>query len=372
MMYEYAVGLARRGHEVTVFTTDVFDGASRAQPPFEVLEGVSVRRFPNVSNSLAWRTKKYLPRRFLSALVAELQRFDAVHVTDTRTFLTAATYLVARERGIPFCLSAHGSLPASPGLRGQVKRAYDGLLVRPMLERAALLLGQTEHEQRLYVEHGGRPESVRWLPLPLDLTAADRARRGVLRERMGIPKSARVVLFVGRIHRLKGLDLLIDALKPLFSGDDSLVLAVVGRDDGQWTSLERRFRSLLDRGAVRFVGPLYGEERFAAYADADVFCLTPRHWEETSLAALEAAACGTPVVVSEQAEIPGLSAAEGGFVVPLVKETIRRALLEALDRSMVMGQNARELVRRQHASEAVVDKLESYLAEVIEQVARRS
>ena len=100
------------------------------------------------------------------------------------------------------------------------------------------------------------------------------------------------------------------------------MLAVVGRDDGQLDELRSRFAPLFAAGAVRFAGPLYGSDRFAAYGDADVFCLTPRHWEETSVAALEAAACGTPVVVTEQSEIPGLGASGGGFVVPLRSEEI--------------------------------------------------
>jgi len=143
-----------------------------------------------------------------------------------------------------------------------------------------------------------------------------------------------------------------------------LGLAVVGRDDGQWPAIAAEHADLLDAGAVRFVGPLYGEERFHAYADADVFCLTPRHWEETSLASLEAAATGTPVVVTEQADVPGLAESGGGFVVPLEPGAIREAVREAVARSAEMGPHARSLVERQHASDAVVDRLESYLRAV--------
>ena len=98
---------------------------------------------------------------------------------------------------------------------------------------------------------------------------------------------------------------------------------------------------------MRFAGPLYGSDRFTAYGDADVFCLTPRHWEETSVAALEAAACGTPVVVTEQSEIPGLDASGGGFVVPLRREEIRRRV-GALAGGAEMGERAQTHVLAQH------------------------
>jgi glycosyltransferase involved in cell wall biosynthesis len=364
VMYDYAVGLAERGHDVDVLTTDVLDADSRAAPAEEVMDGVRVRRLPNLSNSLAWKTKKYLPRGLVGRLARDVGSYDAVHVTDTRTYLTAAAYIAARARRVPLCLSAHGSLPGSTGLRGAVKRVYDTAFVRPMLGSAALLLAQTDHEATLYRRFGAAPDAVRMLPLPLDLDDLDGSpERGALRRLAGLDDSARVILFLGRIHWLKGLDVLIDAVAPLLEGRGN-VLVVVGRDDGQWNELARRHSALVDSGAIRFVGPLYDRDRFAAYVDADVFCLTPRHWEETSVAALEAAACGTAVVVTEQSDIPGLSTSGGGFVVKLDRDAIRSAVVETLDRPE-MGALAAAHVRGQHAKDAVVARLEEYLEEAV-------
>ena len=362
-MYDYAVGLAARGHKVDVLTTDVLDAGSRATPAEESMEGVRVRRLPNLSNSLAWKTKKYLPRGLLHRLARELGSYDVVHVTDTRTYLTAATYIAARVRGVPFCLSAHGSLPGSAGLRGVVKGAYDMVLVRPMLGSASLLLAQTDHEAALYGRFGGTEEAIKLLPLPLDLNELDNvSERGALRRLAGVDDSIRIILFLGRIHWLKGLDVLIEAVAPLLDGGRN-VLVVVGRDDGQWNELAQRHAKLVETGAIRFVGPLYDRDRFAAYADADVFCLTPRHWEETSVAALEAAALGTAVVVTEQSDIPGIATSGGGFVVKLDPAAIRSAVVAALE-SPRMGELAAAHVRGQHAKEAVVERLEEFFVDV--------
>lgn len=361
VMYDYATGLVARGHEVSVLTTDVLDARERARPKHEQLAGIDVLRLPNVSNALAWKRKKYVPRGLVRELARRVGDADVVHVTDTRTYLTAAAYATTRARGVPLCLSPHGSLPGSVGLRGAVKRAYDRVLVRPMLERAALLLAQTDHEADLLRAWGGSKDAIRLLPLPLDLEDLSRVERGQLRQRLGIGPETRVILFLGRIHWLKGLDVLIDAVGALLGSDT--VLVVVGRDDGQWAALTEHHRDLLDSGRIRFAGPLYDRDRLAAYADADVFCLTPRHWEETSVAALEAAASGVPVVVTEQADIPGLSASGGGFVVPLDAAAIRGAVEQALANRERMGALARSHVRAQHARDAVVARLESYLSE---------
>jgi glycosyltransferase involved in cell wall biosynthesis len=141
-------------------------------------------------------------------------------------------------------------------------------------------------------------------------------------------------------------------------------LAVVGRDDGQWEEIAARHRVLLQTGSLRFLGALYGPERFHAYADADLFALTPRHWEETSVAALEAGASGTGLVLTEQSDIPGLVESGGGLVVPCQVEAVRAALRSALPRTAELGDRAREHVRAQHGREAVVAQLERTLAAV--------
>lgn len=364
VMTEYAVGLAALGHQIDVFTTDVLDGVRRAAPTVETLDGVRVRRFRNVSNSLAWSTKKYLPYGLPVALARAAGKYDAIHVTDTRTFLTASAFLASLGRSVPLVVSAHGSLPRSRGIRGAVKDVYDLALVRPMLRRASLLLAQTDHEAELYREFGGRSEATHLLPLPLPPIEVDLEQvRGSFRARLGVGSDVRLLLFLGRINPLKGLDLLIDAVRPLL--DERTRLVVVGRDDGLLSQLQLRYADVVMDGRILFAGPAYGADRFAAYADADVFCLTPPHWEETSVASLEAAACGTAVVVSEQAELPGIEAAGGGYVVRLDPSALRRAVCSVLERSHEMGERARVHVLARHDRTAVVAHLDAYLSEVV-------
>ena len=345
-----------------MFTTDVLDADNRAAPARETIDGVHVHRFRNASNSLAWRTKKYLPPTLPIALARSAGRYDAIHVTDARTVPTAAAFLAAAARHVPLVLSAHGSLGRSEGLRRQVKDAYDRAFVRPMLAKSPLLLAQTQHEAAMYQELGGRPSATRLLPLPLP-PIPRLPESGKFRAQIGVGPDERLLLFLGRVNHLKGLDVLIEAAAPLLGRGTTL--AVVGRDDGQLVELRRRFGHLFDDGRVRFAGPVYGDDRFAAYADADAFCLTPRHWEETSVASLEAAAVGTPVVLTEQAEIPGIDAAGGGLIVTLDGAAIRRAIETALTSSASMGDKARAHVLAQHSLESVVSRLSGYLSELI-------
>lgn len=357
VMHAFAAGLVERGHDVTVHTTDVLDGDGRSGPSREVMDGVAVRRFRNLSNSLAWQRKKYFPPALVASTLLEARRFDIVHVTDARTVPTVSGFLGALVGRSALCLSAHGSLPASQGLRGLVKRAYDTVLVRPMVARSSLLLAQTDHEAALYASFGGAEQHIHLLPLPLP-PLGQSADQGAFRRRIGVSDDVRMILFLGRLSPLKGVDLLLDAVGSILN--KSTIVVLVGRDDGHLAHLRRRFAPLFADGRVRFVGPVYGSERFQAYADADVFCLTPTHWEETSVAALEAASCGTPVVVTEQADMPGLQAASGGFVVPASAARIRSAVERALD-DHLMGARAAEHVRTVHDVDRIVDRLEALM-----------
>jgi glycosyltransferase involved in cell wall biosynthesis len=289
-------------------------------------------------------------------------------VTETRTVPTAAAFLAARQKGVPLCVSAHGSLPGSTGLRGLAKQAYDSVLVRPMLTEASLLCSQTDHESELYAELGGQHDAIKLLPLPVDLSEFDPlpTTRDRFRASLGITPQDRVVMFLGRLHYLKGVDILMDAVRRAQVEDPRVKLLVVGRDDGAWETLQRHYREEFDRGSFRFVGPLYGRDRIEAYVGCDVFAITPRLWEETSLSALEAAACGRPIVLTPQAEIPGLTEAGAGAMPPLDPQKIAAALLETLENGEAMGAAARELVETNHRVDAVVERLERYYLDALE------
>ena len=361
-------GLARRGHDVKVFTTDALDATHRATPRHVVFDGVEVTRFRNVSNAFAWRTKKFVPPELVPRVARAVEGFDVVHVTETRTVPTAAAFLAARRRGVPLCISAHGSLPGSTGLRGLVKQAYDSVLVHPMLAEASLLCSQTTHEAELYAQLGGRPEAIKMLPLPVDLSDFDPlpTNRDRFRSSLGIEPADRVVMFLGRLHYLKGVDILMDAVRRAQAVDGRIKLLVVGRDDGAWAGLQRHYQQEFERRSFQFVGPLYGRDRIEAYVGCDVFAITPRLWEETSLSALEAAACGRPVVLTPQAEIPGLTEAGAGAMPNLDPQEIADALLATLEDGERMGAAARALVETNHTVDAVVQRLERYYLDCID------
>ena len=369
LAYDLGRQLVKADHTVHVLTTDALDGVSRAAPAIETLDGMYVQRLPNVGNALAWKYKLFFPRGFVGAIGAATRTSDVVHLFDFRDYQNAVAYRALRRARIPFVLSAVGELPRASGIKRPVKMVYDLLVGFRMVRKASALIAQTPEEASWYCKLGGQPSQIRILPLAVDLDGLPAPTdHGAFRRRLGVNTSERLVLFLGRIHAYKGLDVLIRAFATIRAHDTSVRLVIAGRDDGFLESARALARQVAPPESVLFAGPIYGADRFQAYRDADVFALTPTHAEQTSLAALEAAACGTPVLVTEQAPIPGLDASGGGLTVRNGVETIAAGLerLLAGDRAAA-GERAARLVRDRFALSSIGRELEKLYADVIGQ-----
>lgn len=366
---EMAYALGERGHEVDVHTSDALDATSRFAGKDEPPRGVRVHRHRNVSNRLAWEMKVFASPRFRRALKESVRRADVVHALDFRTHMNGVAFRYARRHGKPFVLSPFGATPHSEDARGLLKRAYDARYGDAMLRESALVTAQTASEARSIEAHGTPPGRVRFLPLAFDTRPFDALPpRGAFRAKHGVPESAPMVLFLGRIHRTKGLQTLLPAFARARKAAPDARLVLVGRDDGALDEVRRLLSELRLDGAALFAGPAYGDEKLRAYADADLFAITPLHEEGTSLAALEACASGVPALVSDRADIPWLLERDAGWSVPYDLDAVAGALVEALADPAGLarkGKNAAALMRERYDWRAVVRDLEAMYEETL-------
>ncbi|MGH9000571.1 MAG: glycosyltransferase, partial [Acidimicrobiia bacterium] len=163
---------------------------------------------------------------------------------------------------------------------------------------ADLILASTPTEVgQLELLYGADPGRIEVLPPGVDHRTFSPGSKEDARARLG-HDGKRVVLFVGRIQPLKGLDL---ALRTLGEIDDAVLWVVGGPSGADGTAELRRVRALVDElglsGRVLFLDPQPHPELADFYRAADV-CIVPSRSESFGLVALEAAACGTPVVAA--------------------------------------------------------------------------
>lgn len=372
MFWMLATQLAERGNDLVVVTSDALGPTERVkQLTEEISPGIVVHRFPNPHPWLAAHLAPifFRPAGMRNGLATLLKTADVVHMGESRGVHNVWAAQACADAGVPLVWSAYGGLAVGAGLRRMYRAAYDLAFTRKVVPRVARFVAQTTHETTIYLTHGARASSIREIPLCVDLKSFQSLPgRGVFRRRLGLAPEAQLIVCVARLSPVKGLDTLIDAFSRLEASARGPHLALVGWDHGSLSSLRSQARKLSIGSRVHFCGPLYGDERLTAYVDADVFALTPRVYEETSLAALEAAACGVPTVLTAECEIPGLVAAGGGLQVERAAPAIANGLaglLENPGRRREVGELARNHVQSRFGAGAVAAQHEAVFRELI-------
>lgn len=359
----FARHLVSRGHEVTVWTTNlVTSKGSKLSERTEVrdVEGIRVVYMNSVAR---YRWTGVAPDLFGYAR-RELEDFDVVHVYGYREFTTVAAAALARRAGKPYVLQALGSIPRMTRSRGK-KWLFDALFGRAILKGAAALIAKTPDDRGPYLSAGLPPEKVSLIPngiSPLD--PSERPAAGAFRGRYGIGKDDTLFLFVGRIHPVKGVNLLVQAFANL--GGDAR-LAIVGPDEGYRRDLEKYAAREGLEGRVVFTGPLYDAEKWMAYRDADVYVL-PSVRENFGMTVLEAMASDTPVIVTEGCGIAPWIQDVAGLVTPFDKTELAR-VMERLqgDHGLrkELAEGGRRLVEERFSWEPLIEDLENLYKEVV-------
>ena len=331
--YDLDAALVERGFRVTVYTTDQIDQRNRSPVTHECLHGIDIHRFPNPLNYLASQAAwvGLYPRGMKRALHNTVADFDLVHVTEARGAHARWGFATARQNGVPVAWSPLGGLAPGVGIRKPYRLGYDAVHhTSDLVQQARVLIAQSGHEASVFETFGAAPSQIRTISLGVDDRWFRRLpARGQFRHAIGIEAEDPLVLFIGRLHPTKGLDILLRACAIVRRRLPSLQIVLIGWDHGALRTVRRVSRALRIEQAVRVLPPAFETARVQAYVDADVFAVAATTYEETSLAALEAVASGTPCVLTKQCEIPGLHAG-GGIVTECDPEAFAAGLSTVL------------------------------------------
>jgi D-inositol-3-phosphate glycosyltransferase len=303
--------LADRGVEVEVFTRAT---SSDLPPSVELAPGVTVRHV--TAGPYEGLSKDDLPAQ-LCALTSGLLRAEAAHepghydLVHSHYWLSGQVGWLATERwGVPLVHTAHTlakvkNLALADGDAPEPLRRVVG--EQQVVEAADRLVANTADEARELVElYDAEAARVVTVAPGVDLEHFRLGEATTARTRLGVPPDAVLLLFVGRLQPLKAPDVLLSATARMLEQDpalrDRLVVAVVGGPSGTGlahpTALQDLTHSLGLADLVRFEAPSSRDRLRDWYTAADVVAV-PSHNESFGLVALEAQACGTPVVATD-------------------------------------------------------------------------
>jgi glycosyltransferase involved in cell wall biosynthesis len=359
-VYGLCKELVKRGHEVTVYTTDVFDAGHRLKKTQEVVDGIEIKRFRNISNYVAFHHRIFLTPGMISAVRDNIKNFDIVHLNDYRTLQNLLAHHYARKYAIPYVLQARGSL-VNIITKQRLKKLFDALGGHNLLQDASRLIAVAPLEVEYYKDMGVSNDKIDIVPNGIDLVQFENLpKRGSFKRKNGLTDNNQVILFLGRIHKRKGVELLISAFAGLTKEFDKARLVVAGPDDGYLLALKSLTKELGLNDRVLFVGPLYGEEKLSAYVDADIYTLMASY-EIFGVTILEALSCGTPVVVADDCGIADIIKNKAGLVVPHEKEPLRKALYSLLADDKMrqhFGRNGKALIWQNYSWSNIAKQME--------------
>jgi glycosyltransferase involved in cell wall biosynthesis len=216
-------------------------------------------------------------------------------------------------------------------------------------------------------------EKIAIIPNGIDLCEyAELPPKGSFKKKFNIPEDRKIILYLGRIHRIKGIDLLVKAYVYLINEMNfkDAVLVVAGPDDGFLNEVKSLVYNLGIAGSVLFTGPLYGRDKLEAFVDSEIFVL-PSRYETFPLTVLEVYACGKPIVASKVGGLKDLVIdGETGLLfdsenVEQLAESVFN-LLNDTDVAKEMGLKGKNFVRENFTIENVVERLERVYEEVVQ------
>lgn len=262
---------------------------------------------------------------------------DVVIIHGLWQYHSLATWRALRGTGIPYFVYPHGMLDpwfkrAYP-LKHLKKWAYWPWAEYRVLRDASAVLFTTDQELQLARQsfwlYQAREVLVGYGTSPPS-SAVDRQRHSFLNLYPHL-RSKRILLYVGRIHPKKGVDLLIEAFAAVANSDSSLWLVIAGPDQvGLQVRLQQLANKLDIADRITWTGTLSGEHKWGAFRCAELLCL-PSHQENFGIVVAEALACGLPVAISESVNIAtDVQTARAGIVHPDTAEGATAALREWL------------------------------------------
>ena len=295
-----------------------------------------------------------------SAFPASGEYPDILHIHNVWEPLLTEAGKFARRHGIPYVITPHGMLDPWCMRQKSLKKQIALLLGRRRLIDEAAFIHVLNEDEESGIRKLGIKNRCEILPNGVDLASIDPyfdAKQFF--ERNPELRNRPILLFLGRLHFKKGLDILAAAASKFLPRYPEWVLVVAGPDDGY----EGEFRKLVKLSGIesqtKIIGPVYGVRKFQLLDACSAFVLSSRQ-EGFSVAILEAMAARKPVVISRECHFPEVSASNAGLTCGLSADEFVVALeqLASSECNRVgMGANGRALVEERYTWKMVVSNL---------------
>jgi glycosyltransferase involved in cell wall biosynthesis len=284
--------LTEKGHEVEIYTSNI-----PRTKKFEVIDGITIRRFTSIAEPL----RNPIIPGLLCQDLHEIKKFDIVQVHLLYSYTALYGFLLKSFTDSPLLLTHHGRMNFNEKYRDEIVKVYEKTVFRELLKIGDRCVVLSQKDAEFIASAGMDQKLIKVIPNgidPSDLMHLTKIEMNQFLNQYNL-KNKKIILFVGRLIAVKGVDTLIKAFFRIKNKgpDPDLVLAIVG-DGDQSASLKRLVDDLNLSGSVIFFGELPISETIKFYQSSSIFVL-PSLSEGFSTVLLEAMFYGIPVIASD-------------------------------------------------------------------------
>ncbi|MEM4522675.1 MAG: glycosyltransferase family 4 protein [Nitrososphaeria archaeon] len=339
-VYQISKRLIMRGHDLTIYTTDLSIPYFKSNVPSKCFKIVRLHYSPSVFR--IYRLPFYL--NLIPKLVRE--NFNIIHAHEYCP-ITEASAFVSKLRNVPLVVTTHGlfsMMIRGPKLSILNKSYFVERLINKIAKR---IICVSKADAYLLQSHKIAPlDKISVIPNGVDVKRwSDLPNYGHFRQTYKINADDIIITCIGVITWRKGFQYAISAMKYL-SHKIAAKLVIAGPDIGYLNTLKKLVKQLKLEGAVIFTGPLSDLMLKALYRDCDVF-LCPSIYDPYPLVITEAMACAKPIVATKVGGIPELitDGVNGLLVKPCNPKEIANAVIKLLEDPEVAYKLGKEAYR---------------------------
>ena len=354
--------LVKKGIKISVFAPSE-NGSGRC---IKNNNGVDVKLFGKSFFSKFWTSYS---SHLLKALKNEASGFDLIHIHELWHHPHFAAYKAAKYLNKPFVVTVHGMLePWCLNHKALKKKLYSALIQKKILREAAALHAITEEEVEnignyvdndniFLISNGINIEEFESLP-----------DKGSFEDFYPEIKGKKILLFLGRLHTKKGLDILVKSFGSILKGRNDVHLVIAGPDsNGYKSKIVEMLKKYNGINNTTFTGMLTGSNKLAAFSRADIYVLSS-YSEGFSISILEAMACGLPVVITKQCNFPEVERVGAGKVIDTDVAQLTGSLNELLGNPELcvdMGNRGKRLIKGKYTWDKVAEEMIAVYEEIL-------
>lgn len=345
LVFDTSKYFASQGHQVTVYTSDAYDIDSRMPEDKKIknVPNLMVYYFKNLFNKQTYIYNIFCTPGLFFTSLWQVPQFDVIHLHDFYTPHNVWIGILAKLFSKPIVLSVHGCLESARiSQRSLFKKVFLAVGGTWLLQSADKVIATSQNEVDAYIEYGVSRKKIALLGHGVDPQEfASTLSKTQARKKWKLPQQNVVITFLGRIHKIKGLDLLVAAVGQLKSTGVSIVIA--GSDDGFLFKL----KSLIKKSGLKnisLIGTCFGKDKADLFKASDIF-VYPSYSEGFSLGILEAGAAGLPLVITTGCHFPEVQQTGSGLVVRPSATALANALQKMIDQPALRKRASEDVIK---------------------------